>query len=151
MLNVLITSSSRYPIRRKKIKQMVAKTLEGLQLQGYFEVEINVIGDRKMKQLKKKHFGIDETTDVLSFPLQEKLYRGAQTKPQGFPTKEVAAPSPQLSTEFPSPDQVIRLGTIFVSYPQAQRQANLHKLTIDAEIDQLVEHGMLHLAGIHHE
>lgn len=95
------------------------------------EVEVNIIGDRKMRQLKKTHLGIDETTDVLSFPIHENLVRR----------------KPDFVTD---PDGLLRIGTIMVSYPQAQRQANVHKLSIDEEINQLVEHGVLHLIGVHH-
>ena len=132
MNNILIQSSSRYPIRRKKIKETVTKTLEAMQISGAVEVEINVVGDRKMRTLKRDHLGIDETTDVLSFPIHEKI---VGEKP----------------TFVSDPDGFIRIGTIFVSYPQAQRQANIHKLLIDDEIDQLVEHGILHLVGVHHD
>jgi len=38
-----------------------------------------------------------------------------------------------------------------ISYPVAQKQANDHNITTDEEVNRLVEHGMLHLLGIHHE
>jgi probable rRNA maturation factor len=132
MVNVEIQASSRYPITRRRIKQKINEVLESFDIYEASEVEINIIGDRKMRHLKKKHMGIDETTDVLSFPLHEGLVEGKRDR------------------EFISLDNVLRLGTIFVSYPQALRQASLHKLLVDEEIDQLIEHGMYHLLGIHH-
>jgi len=138
MLNVLIKASSRYPIRRKKIKETVARVIEMMRVAGDIEVEIEVIGDRKMQQLKRDHLGVDETTDVLSFPLIEW-------------EKEVGSSKKISKEEIVGPDGIVRIGNIFVSYPQAQKQANVHHLLIDDEIDQLVEHAMLHLLGVHHD
>ena len=131
MLHVLITASSRYPIRRRQIKEVVALVLSEMNISSDIEVEINIIGDRKMTQLHVKHLHEPGTTDVLSFPLNENL--GTKDKFVSYP------------------DKTLRLGTIFISYPQARRQANKHKLLVDQEVAQLVEHGMFHLLGIHHE
>ncbi|NMB57126.1 rRNA maturation RNase YbeY [Candidatus Beckwithbacteria bacterium] len=133
MINIIIKSSSRYPIRRKIIKKAIITMLAARQVEDDFEVEVNIIGDRKMRELKKIYLKIDETTDVLSFPLQDDYFIN---KKKDF---------------IDNPDNLLRLGTIFISYPQARRQANLHKLLIDEEINQLTEHGMLHLLGFHHE
>jgi len=131
---IIINANSRYPIRRKKIKDLILRTLESLQIFEPVYVEVDIIGDRKMRELKNKYLGIDETTDVLSFPLQESVING------------------RVGDNFVEfPDHLLHLGNIFVSYPQAQRQANLHKLGIDDEINQLVEHSIFHLVGIHHE
>ena len=146
-IRIDIKASSRYPIRRKKIRQKIEDVLEAVALGRSCEVEVNVVGDRAMRQLKMKHFKIDETTDVLSFPLHENLLK----KESKFGSQNLAE-NKQSRPEFVDfADGYLRLGTIFISYPQAQRQANTHKLLIDEEIDQLVEHGMWHLLGVHHE
>ncbi|MGI5827569.1 MAG: rRNA maturation RNase YbeY [Patescibacteria group bacterium] len=139
MLTVLIKASSRYPIRRKLIKETVANVLRKMNVSGDVEVEVNIVGDRKMTHLHEKYMGEQGTTDVLSFPLHESYLKNQDQKMQ----EEIGFVD--------YPDKVLRLGTIVVSYPQAQRQANLHKQLVDDEINQLVEHGMLHLLGIHHE
>lgn len=113
--------------------------LEARKITGKIEIEINIIGDRKMTQLNGKFLKKKGTTDVISFPLQEKK----EIETQAFDKN-----SKQI---FVNPDGVLRLGSIFISYPQTRRQANLHKLLVDEEISQLVEHGMLHLLGYHHE
>lgn len=133
MFKVEISSSSRYPIRRREIKEIVKKTLLSFGVEKDCLVEINIIGDRKMIGLHKEFLKEEGTTDVMSFPLQENyLERGKDDFIDNL-------------------GEILRLGTIFVSYPQARRQANLHHLSIDKEIAQLVEHGILHLLGIHHE
>lgn len=137
MLNILIISSSRYPIRRIKIKDTVANVLNTLKVKGTIEVEISFIGNRKMTQFHKQYMHEEGTTDVLSFPLHDNLLF---TKIK-HNNKEI----------FTDSDGVLRLGSIVISYPVAQKQANDHNITTDEEVNRLVEHGMLHLLGIHHE
>jgi len=138
MITVEIKASSRYPIRRRLIKKVIEETLEKFNVKGDVEVEVEVVGDRKMTHLHQKYMKEKGTTDVLSFPLHEGYVTG-----KGEEIEEVGF------VDFP--DKVLRLGTIVISYPQAQRQANLRKHLVDDEINLLVEHGMLHLLGIHHE
>lgn len=173
MLKVEISASSRYPIRRKKIKEVIEKTLKSFGVKDDCLVEVNIVGDRKMKNLHESFLKEPGTTDVLSFPLQENLLGSKSQSQFSFPVSEdkrgkhgslrhnkfdldsvsslsrEQAKSGEEFLEFP--DNLLRLGTIFVSYPQAQRQANSHYMSIDEEISQLVEHGMMHLLGIHHE
>lgn len=120
MIKVLIKTSSRYPVERQKIKKNVKKILLNFGLIGDVEVGINFIGDRKMKSLNKEYRRVDQSTDVLSFPLSEE-----------------------------APDKILYLGDVVVSYPQARKQAAEGNLTVDAEIDKLVEHGILSLLGKH--
>ena len=49
------------------------------------------------------------------------------------------------------PDNIIRLGEIIVCYPKAFEEAKTEGKLIDDKIKELVEHGALHLLGIHHE
>ncbi len=137
MLSLIITSSSRYPIRRKQLKETVQNVLSTLKVEDVVEVELSFVGDRKMTQLHEQFMKEEGTTDVLSFPLHESyIFNRAK---------------PDANTDFIDPDGILRLGSIVVSYPVAQKQANEHNITTDEEINRLVEHGMLHLLGIHHE
>lgn len=122
MIKVLITTESRYPADRKIIRERVVKVLEAHGVKSKAEVEIGIIGDRKMRELHKKYMGSDVTTDVLSFSIEER-----------------------------GPDDVLRLGSVVVSYPQAMKEAIEENLLVDEKIAFLVEHGLLHLLGIHHE
>ncbi|PIP53383.1 rRNA maturation RNase YbeY [Candidatus Beckwithbacteria bacterium CG23_combo_of_CG06-09_8_20_14_all_34_8] len=137
MLNILIVSSSRYPIKRKQIKETIQKVLNTLKVTGFIEVEISIVGDRKMTQLHQKYMHEEGTTDVLSFPLHDNyIFTKAKQKNE---------------SGFVDPDGILRLGSIVISYPVAQKQANEHNITTNEEVARLVEHGMLHLLGIHHE
>jgi len=81
------------------------------------------VSDRKMRALNKEFRGKDKTTDVLSFPFE--------------------------ADEFDPEDNF--LGDIVISLEQAQRQAADNNLTLEAEIRQLILHGILHLCGYDHE
>ncbi|MBI2334764.1 rRNA maturation RNase YbeY [Candidatus Daviesbacteria bacterium] len=80
--------------------------------------------------------GIDSTTDILSFALEDPSPGSLQHVPRiGF----VA-----------SPDRVLRLGDIVISYPQAVEDASADGIAVEEEIRALVEHGVSHLLGVHH-
>lgn len=123
MITTEIISESSYKINRKRIRQVVEKTLTEHGVNRNAEVCVVIAGERKMRALHKQYLETDEATDVLSFPLEGVNY----------------------------PDEVLRLGDIVVCYPVAVRQAGENNRMVDDEVNFLVEHGCLHLLGIHHE
>lgn len=48
-------------------------------------------------------------------------------------------------------DESGMLGEIYISLPQAQRQAKEYNCSRDREILRLIEHGVLHLLGYRHK
>ncbi|KKU06597.1 MAG: putative rRNA maturation factor [Candidatus Magasanikbacteria bacterium GW2011_GWA2_45_39] len=80
-----------------------------------------------MRDLNRKFRQLDETGDVLSFPLENR-------------------PDPTAV----SPDGLLRLGDIVVSWPQARDLAVKSNRLISAVVCDLVEHGVKHLLGEHH-
>lgn len=136
MINIIVSSDPRYRINRTSLKLAVLDVLQKHHISGRIELGINIVGDRKMHELNRKYRGIDSTTDILSFALEDSNPATLQHIPRvGF----VA-----------SPDKVLRLGDIVVSYPQALEDASLDGISVDEEIKTLVEHGVNHLLGIHH-
>ncbi|MCX6794042.1 MAG: rRNA maturation RNase YbeY [Candidatus Gottesmanbacteria bacterium] len=130
MITVLFQTESHFPVDRKKIKEVIEAALMG-QVHRDAEVSVSVVGDRRMRELNKKYRNIDKTTDVLSFGLND-------------PTVEIPA-------EFvEAPDDVLRLGDIVVSYPQAVDEAREENTLVDEQIVTLVLHGLDHLLGKHH-
>lgn len=123
---ILLFVESRYKVNRKRIKSVIEDSLKKQGIVSPFEVSISIVGDRKMKALNKKYREKDKTTNVLSFPLGE-------GKDSGLP------------------DDVLYLGDIVISYPQVIREAAEEDVLVDDKIDELAEHGLLHLLGIHHE
>lgn len=136
MVNVIITSDPRYQINRAAIQSAVLNILNQNHATGKIEIEVSVVGNRKMHELNKKYRGLDCPTDILTFALEDSNPQSLQHIPRmGF----VA-----------SPDNVLRLGSILISYPLALEDAALDGRSVEDEISFLVEHGTKHLLGIHH-
>lgn len=127
MIKVLIKADSKYPIDRKRIKKVVDEFFQKMEVDSDMMVGLMVVGDRKMKELNLKYLGVEGTTDVLSFSQTEE--------------KE----------KFVEPTEALYLGDVVVSWPQAIKQALERNITVDDEVDFLVQHGLLHLMGIHHD
>lgn len=66
-MKFLVKADSRYPIDRKKIRLAVENLLNEHKISSDVELSLYLVGERKIKELKKKYLGIDEVTDVLSF------------------------------------------------------------------------------------
>lgn len=119
---IQIYADSRYPIDRKKIRRRVESVLNSRHVIGRVQIEISIVGDRKMKFLNNKFRKIDRATNVLAFPLEEKI----------------------------SPEGILYLGDIVISWPQARDYAVRANQLISDVVADLTEHGLLHLLGIHH-
>lgn len=120
-----VKADSRYRFDRSKIRKGVVELLVSQGVFGRVELSLSVVGDRKIRNLKKQFLGVDEVTDVLSFPMAE-------------------------GESIPGEEKMLSLGDVVVCYPQAKRQALRRNKLIDDEIEFLVCHGVLHLLGIHH-
>ncbi len=130
MITVLFHTESHYPVDRKKIIKAVEIALEP-QVHRHAEVSISIVGDRRMKQLNVDYRKVNDTTDVLSFGLNE--------------------PTQKAQTFTDMPDNVLRLGDIVISFPQAVKEAIEENKLVDDKIIDLATHGLNHLLGIHHE
>ena len=89
-------------------------------------LSILVTGDDEVRRLNAQFLGIDEPTDVLSFP---------DSDDSDFISRSGAAPE---------------LGDIAVALPTAIRQAEQAGHALDAELAHLLVHGILHLCGYDH-
>jgi probable rRNA maturation factor len=89
------------------------------------ELGVVVTDDEAVRRLNAEYAGEDEATDVLAFSLRE-------------------------GEEFVSPDGVMRLGEVIISYPTASRQAAEARRLVEEEIAHLLVHGILHLLGYDH-
>jgi probable rRNA maturation factor len=86
------------------------------------DLSIVLTDDAKLNQLNRDYLGIDAPTDVLSFPASET-----------------------------DPDTGARyLGDILISMPRAQAQAEAAGHPLEAEVQLLIVHGILHLLGYDH-
>lgn len=92
-------------------------------------VTVAILPDAKVKTLNKRFRGVDEATDVLSFPSQ----KGARDKGRGAKT---LAPY---------------LGDIVIARGVAGKQARSMGHSVATELRVLALHGLLHLLGYDHE
>lgn len=86
------------------------------------DVSIVLADDEKLRGLNRDYLGIDAPTDVLSFPASEV--------------------DPDTGDPY--------LGDILISIPRASLQADAAGHPLQAEVQLLVVHGMLHLLGHDH-
>ena len=125
-IKVPIYIESRYRVNRKKIKEAVVNVLKEQGVKGPVEVSVAIVGDRKMHELNKKYRNLDKSTNVLSFSQLE----GKSTA---------------------TPGNFLFLGDVVVSYPQVILEASQEGKLVDEKVCELVDHGVRHLLGIHHE
>ena len=86
------------------------------------DLSIILTNDARLHELNLNYLGIDAPTDVLSFPASET--------------------DPETGARY--------LGDILISMPRAKAQAEAAGHPVDAELQLLVVHGVLHLLGHDH-
>ena len=84
-------------------------------------LEVNIVGDKEMKDLNFRYRGKNKTTDVLSFAWRED-----------------------------SVVKTANLGQIYICYPQIIRQAKEAGVTAKEEFVRMMSHGFLHIMGHDH-
>ena len=127
MVNLFV--GSRYPVDRKKLRAAVKLFLESRKLDNA-QVDISIVGTRKIKELNESELKHEGKTDVLSFPQHEKHQLDDFPLPSGIPP---------------------HLGDIVVSFPEAVKSARRYGKRVDEQLCFYIEHGLLHLLGYHHE
>ena len=120
---------SRYPVDRKKIRARVSEVLIRMGVEDA-QVDVSVVGERKIKELNESQLKHEGVTDVLSFPQHEKKELNDFPLPAGMPP---------------------HLGDIVVCFPEAVRAAKRYGKMVDDQICFYIEHGLMHLLGYHHD
>ena len=88
---------------------------------GEMDVSLVFADDSRLRALNQEYRNLDRTTDVLSFNI------------------------PGV------PDVVAASGELYISLPQARKQARKYRHTLEFELKRLVVHGVLHLLGHDHK
>lgn len=120
-----------YPLKKSLLVSAAKCALENAKVKGKAEISISIIGDRKMKNLNKEYRGIDQSTDVLSFPY--------------------SLDSDKKGTFINPPSKYLNLGDVIISYPQLLERAAKEETMVDDMAKILVAHGSLHLLGYDHD
>ena len=104
--------------------KLMAAVLADEGIEGPAEASLTAVDPAEMAALKLDHFGVDEATDVLAFPIDE--------------DDQLPADVPRL------------VGDVVVCPAVADTQAPTHAGRYDDELALLVVHGSLHLLGHDH-
>lgn len=128
MIKIYVKKQSNYPVSTPKLKKHLRDFLKDKGMVSDTQVSVALVGERQMLDLAKKYLEDNRMHSVLSFPADE--VRGKFVYP---------------------PDGVIRLGEIVICYPKVYDAAKKEGKGIDEIVAELVEHGALHLIGIHHD
>lgn len=120
---------------REDLIQLVGRAVtEGLNLtleRDSYEVDVSLVGYDEITELNSAYRGIENVTDVLSFPM--------------YDPQELAVDEPYHGDEDPG-----LLGDIVVCMPRAVEQAEEYGHSLEREVCYLVVHGTLHLVGFDH-
>lgn len=112
-----------YDKDRAYLDDLLDLAIKKLNIEGVFT--ITFIDDTKMHEMNLKYRGIDRTTDVMSFALND--------------AEENFEPEIEL------------LGDIFISIPKMISQAEEYGHSEKRELSFLCIHGLLHLNGYDHQ
>jgi len=129
MITTNLFVGSRYPVDRKKIRLKVIEVLNRNDIEKA-QVDISIVGSRKIKELNEKRLKHKGVTDVLSFPQHEK------DKLDDFP----------LPVNLPP-----HLGDVVICFPEAVKNAKRYGKMVDDQICFYLEHGLMHLLGYRHD
>lgn len=93
------------------------------------ELSLTFVTDEEIRRLNRRYRGIDQPTDVLSFPMHG---------PEEWPA-------------LLAKDQYVVLGDVIISIPRAKAQAQELGHSYQRELGFLLVHGLLHLRGYDHD
>ncbi len=133
-MEILINNlQDRENIDTEKFHQIAQDVLTNLQCSETCELSITLVDDQEIRRLNREYRDIDQSTDVLSFALQEGKI------PQRI----------QLHSE--NDAYPLILGDVILATETIQRQAQEMSHSYEEELYFLLIHGILHLLGYDHQ
>lgn len=147
MVKVSVVKQSNYPVGAAKIKKKLANFLVGQGIVSDAEVSIAIVGEKKMIDIQKKYFRETDPTSPFGFRGASKILHNVLSF---TPTEVNTLKGARVNFVYPA-DGLLHLGEIVVCFPKVVTEAKAEDVLIDDKVYELVEHGALHLLGIHHE
>lgn len=120
-------------------QKVLDTTLEYLNLEIEVEVSLLLTDNEEIQDLNREYRGIDNATDVLSFPMLD------------LDPSDREAWLEELNGSISTDDQQAILGDIVISVEKAEEQAQEYGHGLKRELGFLMIHGVLHLLGYDHE
>ena len=130
-MNIAFSDEQTRPIDESAIVEVAARVLAHERFPDRTELAITAVTDAAIAALKAEHLGIDEPTDVLSFPIDD------------------LTPGEPPSVEPDGPP--LLLGDVVIAPEFIAHQAVDHGVAESDELALMVVHGVLHLMGWDHE
>jgi probable rRNA maturation factor len=134
-VNVSVPRGMSRRINTKLIDQVVQAALRREDWQTPASLDVHLVDDEEMQQINATRRGIDEATDVLSFPLLD-LVPG-----QGVTQDFFVLP----------PEEVTHLGDVVISFLRVESQADEAGHSRERELAFLTVHAVLHILGYDHD
>jgi probable rRNA maturation factor len=128
VINLVV--GSRYPVNRKQLREHARAVLRQHGIDDA-QVDVSIVGRRRITELNESLLKHDGATDVLSFPQHERYAEVDQ-----FPRPVDAPPI---------------LGDVVICYPEAVAAARKYGTLVDTQLGFYLEHGIMHLLGYHHD
>ncbi|MDI6821460.1 MAG: rRNA maturation RNase YbeY [Actinomycetota bacterium] len=123
-MEILVSNQSEVPVNLGLLRDLARYTLLCEGVEPPVELSVALVDQTAIRNLNLKYRGIDEPTDVLSFPLLEETPK----------------------TSFPK-----FLGDVVICPQIAEHQAKKYGQSIVEELCLLLVHGILHLLRYDHE
>ena len=139
---VEVYNATRVAIDEEAVAELVDRVLAAEGVRNA-EVSVELVGERRIRELNREHRGKDQVTDVLSFPLED-FDEGPETWDEDDESEAGGADDGDAA-----PPRL--LGDVVVCARQALRQARADDLPEAFELAVLLVHGTLHLLGHDHE
>jgi probable rRNA maturation factor len=111
------------PVQIARLRRCLESLLELSRIKNA-NVELTLVGEKRIRQMNRRFLKRDRVTDVISFPMEGKPSFA------GVPW---------------------HLGEIFIATPVARRQAKRAGRNVTAQVIRLGVHGLVHLQGLDHE
>jgi probable rRNA maturation factor len=120
-INVQIGARYADKVKPALLRKTAQATLDQQRVKNHVELTIVMTGNAQLRALNRTFRDVDAPTDVLSF----------------------------ATTDHLQPD-TLYLGDVVISYSKAREQAKAGGHSVEAEVQLLVVHGVLHLLGHDH-
>jgi probable rRNA maturation factor len=131
-IHVQVTPRYVDEVRSALLRKAARATLDQQGVTGRVELTIVITGNAQLRALNREFRHVDAPTDVLSFATYTSLQLAAES------SHEVSRSHARY------------LGDVIISYPTAKAQAQAGGHPIEAELQLLAVHGVLHLLGHDH-